>query len=153
MTSGFVMRGCSYSVCSICKSRDSFMLQQHTYRKHFKDLQPVGSPAFLGFVDWQREVNIPGILREEQHQEDSPADRKKLFTLGLPVSHMVLFENKRTKNCKSVTHHLPSASDCDPRGSEPINQLNCQRVSKSGAITGKSPLSLWSERRGSAAEA
>lgn len=38
-----------------------------TYRKHFEDLQPIRSPAFLGFVDWQREVNISGILREEQH--------------------------------------------------------------------------------------
>lgn len=49
-----------------------------TYRKHFEDLQPIGSPAFLGFVDWQREVNVSGILREKQHQEDSPADRNNL---------------------------------------------------------------------------
>lgn len=49
-----------------------------TYRKHFEDLQPVGSPAFLGFVDRQREMNVSGILREEQYQEDGPADRNNL---------------------------------------------------------------------------
>lgn len=46
-----------------------------TYRKHFEDLEPIGCPALLGFVDGQRKVNISGILREEQHQEDSPAER------------------------------------------------------------------------------
>lgn len=48
-----------------------------TYRKHFEDLQPIRGPAFFGFVDWQREVYISGILREKQHKEDSPKDRNK----------------------------------------------------------------------------
>lgn len=55
-----------------------------TYRKHFEDLQPVGSPAFLGFVDRQREVNVSGILREEQHQEDSPAHTNKSSSVYFP---------------------------------------------------------------------
>lgn len=54
-----------------------------THRKHFEDLQPVRCPAFLGFVDRQWEVNIPGILREDQHQKDSPADRNQLLIFYL----------------------------------------------------------------------
>lgn len=52
------------------------MNKAETHRKHFENLQPIRSPAFLGFVDRQGELNVPGVLREEQHQEDSPADRK-----------------------------------------------------------------------------
>jgi len=53
-----------------------------TYWKHFEDLQPIGGPAFLGPVDRQGEVNVPGILREEEYQEDSPADTKRPPQLG-----------------------------------------------------------------------
>lgn len=59
-----------HSFCEINKAE--------THRKHFENLQPIGRPAFLGFVDGQGELNIPGVLREEQHQEDSPADGKDL---------------------------------------------------------------------------
>lgn len=50
-----------------------------THREHFENLQPVGRPAFLGFVDWQGEVNVSSVLREEQHQKYSPVDTKIPF--------------------------------------------------------------------------
>lgn len=93
-----------------------------TYRKHFEDLQPIGSPAFLGFVDWQREVNVSGILREEQHQEDGPVERNNLvvfiifYTVYSPVRKLVLF------SC-SISSHLRLTRA--PEASEPINYLNC----------------------------
>lgn len=61
-----------------------------THRKHFEDLQPIRSPAFLGFVYWQRKVNIPGILREEQHQKDSPVGKKAVIT-----SHSTLLYSRK----------------------------------------------------------
>lgn len=51
-----------------------------THREHFEDLQSIRSPAFLGFVYWQWKVNIPGILREEQHQKDSPVEQNRVIT-------------------------------------------------------------------------
>lgn len=51
-----------------------------THRKHFEDLQSIRSPAFLGFVYWQWKVNIPGILREEQHQKYSPVEQNNVIT-------------------------------------------------------------------------
>ena len=53
-----------------------------TYREHFEDLQPIGGPAFLCFVDRQREVNISCVLGEEQHQEDSPGDKQFLVSFS-----------------------------------------------------------------------
>lgn len=63
-----------------------------THRKHFEDLQPIRSPAFLGFVYWQRKVNIPGILREEQHQKDSPVEKKQSLHL---IPHYFTAENSK----------------------------------------------------------
>lgn len=74
-----------------------------TYREHFKDLQPVGGPAFLGFVNWQGEVDIPGILREEQHQEDGPASEGRFSQCGLIPFFLLYLQS-------SSLHHL-SASD------------------------------------------
>lgn len=68
-----------------------FYVKLCTYRKHFKDLQPVGSPAFLGFVDREREVNVSGILGEEQHQEDSPADRNDLPQFGGSTCFIIFY--------------------------------------------------------------
>lgn len=88
-----------------------------TYREHFKDLQPVGGPAFLGFVDWQREVNISGILREEQHQEDRPASEGRFFlvsmVLVIPYDDFFFFNTTivRIEYCNSIISHYLSTSD------------------------------------------
>lgn len=97
----------------------------HTYREHFKDLQPVGGPAFLGFVDWQREVDISGILREEQHQEDRPASEGRFFflvsmVLVIPYDDFFFSFNTtivRIEYCNSIISHYLSTSD----RTEPIN--------------------------------
>lgn len=70
----------------ICCIKRYFNEKLCTYRKHFEDLQPIRSPALLVFVDWQREVNVSGILREEQHQENRPADRNNLPQFDAPQS-------------------------------------------------------------------
>lgn len=51
-----------------------------TYREHLEDLQPVHRPTLLELVDGQRELDIPGILGEKQHQEDGPREQQNPVT-------------------------------------------------------------------------
>lgn len=102
-----------------------------TYRKHFEDLQSVGSPAFLGSVDWQREVNVSGILREEQHQEDSPTDRNSLPQFDGPqcvfiFSYTVYSPESTNPACTCSTSFCLRPTQT-PEALKPINYPNCLR--------------------------
>lgn len=121
------------------------MVYRCTYRKHFEDLQPVGSPALLGFVDRQRKMNVSGILRKEQHQEDSPADRNNLPSdKCVFISCAVYSPLRKLILHKHVLFKCLLTSGWGPWGFRD-NQLS-KLPEKSVAITGTYRLSLWSGR-------
>lgn len=115
-----------------------------TYRKHFEDLQPIRGPAFFGFVDWQREVYISGILREKQHKEDSPKDRNK------HIMYYFLYCTFLGKIINSVGSCFSFSCLCLTGTPEGQSQSISQTASE-GANQWQLQahiLSLWSERRG-----
>lgn len=47
-----------------------------THREHLEELEAVGGPAFLGFVDGKWQLHVASVLRKQQHQKDRPGEEK-----------------------------------------------------------------------------
>lgn len=55
----------------MCHQRD-----RQTHREHLEELEAVGGPAFLGFVDGKWQLHVASVLRKQQHQKDRPGEEK-----------------------------------------------------------------------------
>lgn len=86
-----------------------------THREHFEDLQFIGGPAFLGFVDRERELDVSGVLWENQHQKDSPADRSQdlvhlvHYSTGANVSKNMPFRSQPVGGLSPLSQSCISA--------------------------------------------
>lgn len=54
-----------------------YIYGRRAHREHFEELEAVGGPSLLGFVDGKWQLHVASILRKQQHQKDRPEETKK----------------------------------------------------------------------------